>query len=128
MDNESSKGNGQFLDLDQILPPAKTVRINGQDFYVSGEMSVEDNIQFLQKLKGYTDPADPEAAKAMLEQLSKFFIPYDSTMTPEKLGSMISISQLPTLVKFIFTQMVEVPEDELKKKESETLEKIESVS
>jgi hypothetical protein len=119
---ENEKGNGQFLDLDQILPPAKTIRINNQDYYLSGEMTVKDNIEFLQKLRQYSDPSDPEAVQQMLEQISKFFTPYDPTMTAEKLGGMISISQLPALVKFIFAQMVEVPEDELKKKESETLE------
>jgi len=122
---ENEKGNGQFLDLDQILPPAKTVRIGGQDYHLSGAMSVEDNIGFLQRFKQFKDPNDPEAIQEMLEAISKFFLPYDETMTADKIGKMLTVSQLPTLCTFVFSQVVQVPEDEQKKKESETLETIE---
>ena len=120
----SNETTGQFLDLDQIIPPAKTVRINGQDYYISGEMTVKDNLEFLQKMRDFSEN-DPEAVRQMIEQLSKFFLPYDATMTAEKISEMVTVSQLPDLISFIFSKTVEVPEDEDKKKESTTLETIE---
>lgn len=113
----------QFLDLDDVSPPAKTVKIKGKEYYISADESVAENIKFLQKLK-VLDPGDPESAQEMLKEISKFFLPYDETMTAEKIGELVGVSQLPFLAKFVFTQVSEVSEDELKKKESETLETI----
>ena len=100
MVEEAEKQDVHFLDIDEICPPERRIRINKKDYRIRGDISTEETIKFARATaKRPKDDRSPEALDELLEQIQSFFI--DKIDKKELLTLSVNV-QLPKLIAFLY--------------------------
>lgn len=96
--NEEEKNQGiNFLDIDELCPPERTIKINGKNYKVRGDISTEETIILARASKENIN--SPETMEALIDRVITFFI------TPIDKKELLKLSintQLPKLISFLY--------------------------
>ena len=91
-----------ILNLDELLPEDKTVVLNGKDWTLPAEISIEimlrmiKNAELLQK-----NPQDHKANEEAFKTLHSVFLINHPELSYDEFKKMVSISQYALLVEFL---------------------------
>lgn len=102
-----------FLDLDRITPPDKTVKLGGTEYKIPGSVSTETMIEMLRvsqeiEKQGTGRIVDPDLYEQLLKAYYRIFADKNKGLTFEKFRSVFDIIKHgKALSAFIFGQMQE---------------------
>jgi len=87
----------KILDLDAIIPDERKIKINGKEYRIRGDATVEESL----KLTKYAnDNSSPEAIAALFGAIKSFFI---DKIDDKELKTLGIRTQLPLLIQFLFS-------------------------
>jgi len=122
----------EILNLDKFVPEPRIVRLEGKEYKVASDISVEDALKIMQKWTEYQEEdggSNSSQIETLLEQIWKFFEGHNPDLTKEELKSKIRVRHIGPLVDWLYQGIMEfsggsdVPVDEessSKKKETQS--------
>lgn len=122
----------EILNLDKFVPEPRIIILEGKEYKVASDISVGDALKIMNRWSDFQDSAQGGTAEIdqILEQIWKFFEPYNPDLTKEELKSKIKVKHIGPLVEWLYKgimefssgQEEEVEEEDSKKKEAQASE------
>lgn len=114
--------DNDILDLDEMLPEPKKVKLSGKEWKISADVPVSEILNLLKFYKKIgTEKESPEVIQKIIDILYGFFTEYQPELSKEEFSSILKISQLIPLVNYLFKGVIsdEEPEGEISSKKEE---------